>query len=223
MAKELIISIRITVILLLITCAAYPAVVWAISQAAFHRQANGSLVTDAKGNVVGSELLAQAFTKDQYFQPRPSAAGSGYDSSQSSGTNLGPTSDKLINGVHKPAQKNGQPDPSDFDGIKDLAREYRQTNGLPPTALVPIDAVTRSGSGLDPHISPMNANLQAARVAKARGITVDQVMQIVHQNTVGRGLGFLGEPAVNVLDTNLALDKQYPVPAAPAAASPAHT
>jgi len=201
---------RITVILLLIVSGAYPLIVWGLSQAAFRHQANGSLITDAGGKVVGSELLGQSFTKPEYFHPRPSAAGGGYDPTASSGTNLGPTSDKLINGIHKPKTADGKDDPSNFDGVKDLAAAYRSENGLAPGALVPVDAVTRSASGLDPQISPANAGLQVARVAKARGITEDQVRSIVKDNTQGRSLGILGEPGVNVLEANLALDKAYP-------------
>jgi len=211
MAKQLLISIRVTIILLLIVSGVYPLVVWAISQAAFKHQANGSLVTNAQGHVVGSALLAQGFTKPEYFQPRLSAAGSGYDPTQSSGTNLGPTSDKLINGVHKKDLSPGKPDPSDFDGVKDLAAAYRKTNSLAANAQVPVDAVTRSASGLDPQISPENAALQAPRVAKARGVSEDTVKGLIKENTSGRGLGFLGEPAVNVLTLNLALDKNAPV------------
>lgn len=208
--KQLMISIRITVVLLLIVSGVYPLVVWAISQAAFNHTANGSLVKDASGKIVGSELLAQGFAKPEYFWPRPSAAGNGYDPSQSGGTNLGPTSDKLINGVHKPNQANGQPDPSDFDGVKDLAREYRTANNLPANYPVPVDAVTRSASGLDPDITPLNADLQAPRVAAARGVSVDQVRNLVKEHTEGRTFGFLGEPRVNVLNLNLALDKELP-------------
>jgi K+-transporting ATPase ATPase C chain len=216
MLKQMLISIRITIILLVIVCGAYPFVVWGISQIAFHYQANGSLVRNAQGVVIGSELLGQSFSRPEYFQPRPSAAGNGYDPTQSGGTNLGPTSDKLINGIHKPNLKNGQPDPSDFDGVKDLAREYRQENNLAPDALVPVDAVTRSASGLDPHISLANAALQLPRVAKARGMSDADVQKLVDENTQGRGLGFLGEPCLNVLMVNLALDKAAPMkPAAP--------
>ena len=206
MAKQLLISLRITLVLLLVVSGIYPLVVWGISQAAFKHQANGSLVRNAQGQVVGSELLAQGFTKPEYFHPRPSAAGSGYDSTQSSGTNLGPTSDKLINGVHKKDLAPRKPDPADFDGVADLAKAYRTENGLAVGAPVPVDAVTRSASGLDPQISPANAALQVARVAKARGITEETIRGLVKENTAGRGLGFLGEPAVNVLKLNLALD-----------------
>jgi K+-transporting ATPase ATPase C chain len=212
MGKQLLISVRITVILLIITCGAYPLIVWAIGQGLFHHQANGSLITDSKGNVVGSELLAQGFAKDYYFQPRPSAAGSGYDPTASGGTNLGPTSDKLINGIHKPNLKNGQPDPGDFDGVKDLAAEYRTANGMPANAPVPVDAVTRSASGLDPEISIPNADDQAVRIAKARGVDGSKVTALINSNTEHSTLGFLGPDRVNVLELNLALDKAIPLP-----------
>jgi len=215
MAKQLVISIRITLVLLLLVSGVYPLVVWGLSQAAFRHQANGSLITNAQGQVIGSELLAQGFTKPEYFHPRPSAAGNGYDPTQSSGTNLGPTSDKLINGIHKKVA-NGKDDPTNFDGVKDLAAAYRKDNGLASNTLVPVDAVTRSASGLDPHISPANAELQADRVAKARNTTGDTVRSLIKQNTRGRSLGFLGEPVVNVLTLNVALDKAAPMPPAPA-------
>ena len=151
-------------------------------------------------------MLAQGFTKPEYFHPRPSAAGNGYDPTASGGTNLGPTSDKLINGVHKKDLSPGKPDPADFDGVADLAKAYRTENGLAATARVPVDAVTRSASGLDPQISPANAQIQAARVAKARGLSEEAIRGLIAENTSGRGFGFLGEPAVNVLKLNLALD-----------------
>ena len=182
----------------------FPFVITAIAQVAFRHQANGSLITK-NGKPIGSELIGQNFTKPAYFHPRPSAAGNGYDASSSGGTNLGPTSDKFINGVHKKLP-NGKDDPNNFDGIKDLAAAYRKENGLPANALVPADAVTRSASGLDPDISPANAQLQAARVAKARGVSEDKVRDLVYKNTDGRELGILGEPRVNVLKLNLALD-----------------
>ena len=215
MLKQTVIGIRITIVLLLIVSGAYPLIVWGISQAVFPHQANGSLVTNASGVVVGSELLAQSFTKPEYFHSRPSAAGGGYDSTASGGTNLGPTSDKLINGIHKKLA-NGKDDPSNFDGIKDLAVAYRTENGLSAGAQVPVDAVTRSASGLDPHISVANAAIQAARVAKARGVSDDDVKKLIAENTQGRSLGILGEPGVNVLTLNIALDKTAPVKAAPA-------
>jgi K+-transporting ATPase ATPase C chain len=209
MAKQLIISIRITLVLLVIVCGVYPLIVWGVAQVAFHHQANGSQITNDKGVVIGSELLAQSFTKPEYFHPRPSAAGSGYDPTSSGGTNLGPTSDKLINGIHKKLP-NGKDDPGNFDGVKDLAAEYRTENSMAPNALVPVDAVTRSASGLDPQISVANANLQIPRVAKARGMGEEAVKKLVDDNTQGRSLGFLGEPGVNVLMLNLALDKAAP-------------
>jgi K+-transporting ATPase ATPase C chain len=208
MAKQILTSIRITLVLLLLVSGIYPLVVWGLSQAAFAHQANGSLVQDAQGHTIGSALLAQGFTKPEYFHPRPSAAGSGYDATASSGTNLGPTSDKLINGIHKKTS-DGKDDPSNFDGVKDLAAAYRTDNNLAVNAAVPVDAVTRSASGLDPHISVANANLQAARVAKARRVSAEDVTRLVAANTEGRDLGFLGEPRVNVLQLNLALDKQF--------------
>ena len=206
MAKQLLIALRITFILLLLVSGIYPLVVWGISQVAFKHQANGSLIRNAQGQVIGSELLAQGFTKPGYFHPRPSAAGNGFDPTASGGTNLGPTSDKLINGVHKKDLSPGKPDPADFDGVADLAKAYRTENGLASTALVPVDAVTRSASGLDPQISPANAQIQIARVAKARGLSEEAVRSLIVENTSGRGLGVLGEPAVNVLKLNLALD-----------------
>jgi K+-transporting ATPase ATPase C chain len=176
-----------------------------VGQALFPKQANGSLI-EKDGKVIGSELIGQNFAGPGYFHPRPSAAGSGYDAGSSGGTNLGPTSDKLINGVHKKLP-DGKDDPSNFDGIKDLAVAYRQENGLAPTAPVPADAVTRSASGLDPDISPENAVLQVPRVAHARSLPLDQVRRLVAEHTRQPDLGVLGDARVNVLDLNLALDK----------------
>ena len=188
----------------------FPFVITAIARAAFPHQAGGSLLVK-DGTPIGSELIGQGFAAPGYFHPRPSAAGSGYDATSSGGTNLGPTSDKLINGIHKKLP-NGKDDPSNFDGIKDLAAAYRTENGLSSAEAVPADAVTRSASGLDPHISPANAEIQVARVAKARGVTADQVRKAVADNTDGRQLGFLGEPGVNVLKVNIALDTQFGKP-----------
>lgn len=181
----------------------FPLVITALAQIIFPSQAHGSLLT-RNGKVIGSRLIGQNFSSPEYFHPRPSAAGSGYDASASGGTNLGPTSDKLINGIHKKLST-GQDDPGNFDGIKDLAVAYRTENGLAANTQLPADAVTRSASGLDPDISPANANLQVARVAKARGISIDQVRALIAANTVGRTLGLFGEPRVNVLKLNLAL------------------
>jgi K+-transporting ATPase ATPase C chain len=186
----------------------YPAVITGIAQAIFPHRANGSLIT-RQGKVVGSALIGQTFTGPMYFHPRPSAAGAGYDASASSGTNLGPTSSKLIKGIHNKLP-NGQDDPGNYDGIADLATAYRAENGLPENALVPADAVTRSASGLDPEISPANAALQVARVAKARGLTEETVRRLVAKHTRGRQIGILGEPRVNVLELNLDLDDAAP-------------
>jgi potassium-transporting ATPase KdpC subunit len=182
----------------------FPAVITGIAQAVFPHRANGSLLT-RDGRVVGSEWIGQSFGSPGYFHSRPSAAGAGYDGGASSGTNLGPTSDKLINGIHKKLA-NGEDDPGNYDGIRDLAAAYRRENGLAEGAPVPPDAVTRSASGLDPHISPVNAGLQASRVARARGIAEETVRLLIRKNTQGRQFGFLGEPRVNVLKLNLALD-----------------
>lgn len=197
-------SLVATAALGVIVCGIYPAVVWGLSQAIFSHKANGSLIYSADGNtVIGSELLGQSFAGDNYFQPRPSAAGSGYDPSSTSGTNLGPTSDKLLNGVaNDPATEADE----SFAGVKQLAEAYRKTNGLAADAIVPADAVTRSASGVDPHISPANAKLQAARVAKARGMAEADVLKAIEHCTDGPGIGFLGDAGVNVLKLNLELD-----------------
>ena len=183
-------SIMAVLVLAVVCCGLYPLVVYAVAQLAFHDQANGSLIVDASGAVRGSALLGQQFTGDKYFNSRPSAAGNGYDGLASGGSNLGPTSQKLN------------------DAIKDRIADYRKRNGLPDSAPVPADAVTASGSGLDPHISLRNAELQTPRVAKARALTEEKVRELIKQNTNGRDLGMLGEPGVNVLKLNLALDKQ---------------
>ena len=187
LVAELRASIAATLLLAVLCCGIYPAVVWAVGQGLFSRKANGSLVK-VDGKVAGSTLLAQGFTAPRYFHPRPSAAGQGYDAASSSGTNLGPTSKKLI------------------ESVKERVNAYRTENGLPPDARVPADAVTSSASGLDPHISVRNASLQAARVAKARGIGENEVLAKVEAHTDGRSLGLLGEPRVNVLTLNLSLD-----------------
>jgi K+-transporting ATPase ATPase C chain len=169
----------------------YPLATTGLAQLLFRDAANGSLIS-ANSQVVGSSLIGQNFTKPEYFQPRPSAAGNGYDASNSSGSNLGPTSQKLI------------------DRVKQSIDQFRKDNP-DYTGPIPADLVTTSGSGLDPHISPASSEAQAARVAKARGITPDQVEQLIAQNTDTRQFGFLGEPGVNVLKLNLALDRQFPV------------
>lgn len=202
--KQLRPAILLTVFFVLLTGLAFPVVVWAVGRVAFPTQAGGSLIKDAKGTVIGSSLLGQTFTKPEYFHPRPSAAGAGYDAANSSGTNLGPTSDKLVNGIKDdPATKDVD---ETFLGFRDLAKAYREENGLAADAVIPADAATRSASGLDPDISPANAELQVARVAKARGVGVERVRQILAENTAGRTFGIFGEPRVNVLQLNLALD-----------------
>jgi K+-transporting ATPase ATPase C chain len=154
---------------------------------------------------VGSALIGQTFTKAEYFHPRPSAAGAGYDAANSSGTNLGPTSDKLIHGIKDdPATKDVD---ESYPGFVDLAKAYREENGLAPDAMIPADAATRSGSGLDPEISAANAELQVVRVAKARHLPEERVRQLVVGHEQGRLLGLLGEPRVNVLLLNLALEQ----------------
>jgi K+-transporting ATPase ATPase C chain len=182
-------AVMVTLVLAVVCCGLYPLVVFGISQALFHDQANGSLIVDKDGTVHGSKLLGQQFTADKYFQSRPSAAGNGYDATSSGGSNLGPTSQKLN------------------DTITQRIADYRTQNGLATNAPVPADAVTASGSGLDPHISLRNAELQAPRVAKARNVSVEKVLELVRANTDSASLGLLGEPGVNVLELNLALDK----------------
>jgi len=190
--KELFSEIRgavmSTLVLAVVCCGIYPLVVFGIGQVAFHDKANGSLIVGKDGTVRGSKLLGQQFAGERYFHPRPSAAGNGYDAANSSGSNLGPTSQKLN------------------DAIKDRIAAYRAESGLKETDAVPADAVSASGSGLDPHISVRNAELQVARVAKARNLSEDNVRALIRQNTDGPDLGFLGEPGVNVLTLNLALD-----------------
>jgi K+-transporting ATPase ATPase C chain len=188
--NELKTSVLLTLLFAVLLCGLYPVAVWAGAQALFPAKANGSLVLGKDGAVQGSALLAQNFSSDKYFQPRPSAAGAGYDSTSSGGTNLGPTSQKLN------------------DSIKAAVAAYRTSNGLPAGAPVPADAVTSSASGLDPHISLANAQIQAGRVAKARGMAIDTVQRLIAANTEGRDLGVLGEAGVNVLRINVALDAE---------------
>ena len=178
--------------LTLLTGCIFPLVLFALGRWLYPDQASGSLVT-RNGAVVGSRLIGQDFTRPEYFHPRPSAAGNGYDGTSSGGTNLGPSNPKLS------------------EGVRQLAEVYRKSNGLPPDAMVPIDAVTRSGSGLDPHISPQNAELQIARVARSRGLREDAVRRLVANHTYALQLGFMGSPRVSVLELNLALDQAAPL------------
>ena len=210
---ETLTSLLATVVLGLVVSGLYPLAVWGLGQGLFPHQANGSLLVAADGTtVLGSELLGQNFGGKTYFNPRPSAAGAaGYDPTASGGTNLGPTSDKLINGQHKKdAAGAAVNDPANFDGIKDLVAAYRAANGLKDTDAVPADAVTRSGSGLDPHISVANALLQLPRVARERNKSPEEVRGLVDRYTQGRDLGLFGEPRVNTLLLNLALDGKLP-------------
>lgn len=179
--------------LTVLTGIVFPLALFILGPALFPIQAAGSLKT-VRGVVVGSDLIGQAFTSARYFHTRPSAAGNGYDATASAGTNLAPSNPKLIEAVRK------------------AALDYRRRNGLPRSAPVPIDAVTSSGSGLDPHISPENAALQAARVARARGLSEGAVETLIAEHTEGRQLGVLGAPWVSVLELNLALDRLAPVP-----------
>lgn len=185
--REIRISLAATLLLAILLCGLYPALVWVIAQAIFPNEANGSIIVK-NGRIVGSSLLAQGFTGAKYFHPRPSAAGAGYDAANSGGSNLGPLSKKLM------------------DDTAERMRGYRAENNLLPEAKVPADAVTASGSGLDPHISPENAVMQAARVARARGLSEESVRSKLAAHTEGRYLAIFGEPRVNVLLLNLDLD-----------------
>jgi K+-transporting ATPase ATPase C chain len=181
-------ALLVTLVFTLICGVAYPLLSTAIAQLAFHDKANGSLI-ERDGVVVGSKLIGQSFAAPQYFHSRPSAAGAGYDGSASSGSNLGPLNPDLLKAV------------------EDRAVAYRQENGLAANALVPVDAVTASGSGLDPHISIANARIQVGRVARERGLDASVVEQLVKKYTDDRQLMVLGDPGVNVVELNLALDK----------------
>jgi K+-transporting ATPase ATPase C chain len=185
-------AVMATLIFAIVCCGIYPLVVFGISQLLFHDKANGSLIVDASGTIHGSRLLGQQFTAEKYFHSRPSAAGNGYDATSSGGSNLGPTSKKLA------------------DSITQNIADYRAQNGLGTNDPVPADAVTASASGLDPHISVRNAELQAPRVARARHLAIKEVLEAVHSHTDAPDLGLLGEPGVNVLTLNLALDRLQP-------------
>jgi potassium-transporting ATPase KdpC subunit len=240
-------GLRINILLTILAGLVYPMAITGICQIAFPHQANGSLVMEGD-RVAGSELIGQRFTRPEYFHPRPSSAGTGgYDSSSSGGSNLGPTSAKLILGTTKLDDKANEV--VDFDGISLRIVHYCVENGIPyqssmpldrfkdakgnlddvklikafnddkaplvfaSKASIPADAVTGSGSGLDPHISPANACMQAARVAKARGISVDKINQLIVQAAEGPSFGILGDPRINVLRINLVLAQQFQTPA----------
>jgi K+-transporting ATPase ATPase C chain len=191
MWQQILPGIRIKLFMTIVLGVLYPLAITGLSQVMFPHQANGSLVT-VNGKVIGSELIGQNFAKPEYFQPRPSAAGNdGYDPTASSGSNYGPTNQKLV------------------DRVKASIDKFRKDNP-DYTGPLPADLVTASASGLDPHISPDSAGAQAARVAKARGVSADQVSQLIAQVTEGPDLGMLGERRVNVLKLNLTLDEKYP-------------
>jgi K+-transporting ATPase ATPase C chain len=187
MRRQLVPALVVFLAFTVLTGVAYPLAVTGIAQVSFPGSADGSLI-ERDGEVVGSRLVGQAFSGPRYFHPRPSAAGDGYDAMASGASNLGPTNEELL------------------AAVRQRRIEYRRQNGLPNGAPVPIDAVTASGSGLDPHVSPANARLQAPRVAHARSLPLDRVLALVDEHMESRSLGFLGEPGVNVLALNLALD-----------------
>lgn len=196
--KTLVIALRATLVTLVVTGIAYPLVATGLAQAVFPGRANGSLVRDEQGQDVGSELIGQSFANPAYFQPRPSAAGNGYDPTASSGSNLGSTSAKLRDRA-----------------TQDVARLTKENPDA--TGLIPAELVAASASGLDPHLSPEAALWQVSRIAKARRVAPERVRTLLADRTEGRDLGFLGEPRVNVLLLNLALDRQFGRPEAAAA------
>jgi K+-transporting ATPase ATPase C chain len=193
----------IFLVLTLLTGVLFPLALALLVRPLFPRQAGGSLIV--RGRVVGSVLIGQAFTGPGYFHPRPSAAGRGYEGTASGGTNLGPAHPRLRDGS---SDDPATPDADEsFAGVRELAEAYRARNGLPLDTPIPVDAVTRSGSGLDPHISPENADLQAPRVARSRHMSEEEVRRLVRNHTEGRQLGILGQPRVDVLGLNLELDE----------------
>jgi K+-transporting ATPase ATPase C chain len=187
MRRQLAPALVVFLALTLLTGVAYPLAVTGLAQLGFPGRADGSLI-ERDGRVVGSRLIGQAFAGGRYFHPRPSAAGTGYDAMASSASNLGPTNEELVRSV------------------RERRAAYRRENDLRPGQQVPIDAVTASASGLDPDISAANARLQASRIARVRGLDLGDVLALIDEHTDGRSLGFLGEPGVNVLELNLALD-----------------
>jgi K+-transporting ATPase ATPase C chain len=184
-------------LLTFLTGVVFPLVLAALARPLFPHQAGGSL-TIANGVVIGSELIGQDYSSPGYFHSRPSAAGHGYDAAASGGTNLAPANPRLRDGD------------ASFEGVRALAEGYRRRNGLSPDSSVPVDAVTRSGSGLDPQISPANAALQVPRVARARRLSESEVRRLVVEHTFGCQFGILGEPRVRILPLNLALDRATP-------------
>lgn len=245
MTRQLLPAFRMTLVMTVLTGILYPLAVTGIAQGLFRDKADGSLLRAADGHVIGSSLIGQSFSKPEYFHPRPSAAGAGYDGTASGGSNLGPTSAKLIHGTTKMDDKKNEV--VDFDGIDLRIVHFCLDNDIPyessvpldqfkdasgnlddvklikafnddkaplrfqPKAPIPADAITTSASGLDPQISPASAEAQIARVARARNVPPQRVRDLVAAHTEGPDLGFLGEPRVNVLLVNLALDQQAPV------------
>ena len=192
MWKQIIPGIRVTLLLTVLTGLVYPGIITGLCQMLFPKQANGSLLYK-DGKVIGSSLIGQNFSRPEYFQPRPSAAGSdGYDATSSTGSNLGPTSQKLS------------------DRVKAAAEKFRKENP-DYTGPIPADLLTASGSGLDPHLSPASAGVQVARISKARRVDMQPVQALIAEYTEGRALGFIGEPRVNVLALNTAMDERFPV------------
>jgi potassium-transporting ATPase KdpC subunit len=189
LTRNLIVAVLMTIVTTLLLGVAYPLVVTGVAQVLFPDKANGQLI-ERDGKVIGSRIIGQSFSSPAYFRGRPSAAGTGYDAANSSGTNLGPTNKKLV------------------DAVKASVDAARKENASAP---VPIDLVTSSASGLDPHVSPASAMFQVPRVARERGVSAADVQRLVEAHTEGRQLGFLGEPVVNVLELNLALDAQIPM------------
>lgn len=199
MSSELWVTLRVTAVTLLLTGVAYPLVATGLAQVLFPRAANGSWVSDESGRVVGSELLGQGFSEATYFHPRPSAAGKdGWDATSSGGSNLGPTSQKLRQGAS--------------EALARLLAENPTARGMPP-----VELVSASGSGLDPHLSPAAVLWQVPRVARARNVGEERIEALVRSRIEGRDLGILGEPRVNVLLLNLALDRQFGAPSGKAA------
>jgi K+-transporting ATPase ATPase C chain len=189
--RQLLAGLGMLLVFTVLTGVLYPLAVYGIAQVGFGDKADGSFV-ERDGEVVGSSWIGQPFARPEYFHPRPSAAGDGYDASASSGSNLGPTNDVLL------------------DTVAERINTYRELNGLDADTSVPVDAVTASGSGLDPHISVANSRLQAPRVAEERDLQLDEVLALIDDHTSPRALGFMGEPGVNVLELNLDLDRQAP-------------
>ena len=207
MRRQLLPALGMLLVFTVITGLMYPLLVTGVAQTAFADKADGALI-ERDGVVVGSRWIGQSFVEPEYFHPRPSAdayvPGAQGGGVYSYGSNYGPLNDVLLEGADDP--ETPDVDESESTGIDDLVIAYREENGLADDALVPVDAVTSSGSGLDPHISVANARIQAARVADERGLELDEVLALIDDHTEGRALGFLGEPGVNVLELNLALD-----------------